>query len=311
MSDLSRTPQHRSNLLEMAAVMVTYRPDESVLDNIASFLAVYRFLVIVDNTEQKHSDDPLVSLDEDDAVVLIRNGKNTGIATAINIGCSAAINHGATWITTFDQDSTLLANYPAMITDYLKALSIEDNSHTPEPIFGCTTVERSDNPNSEIVTCDEMDFAPQNEVITSGMSFSSRTFADLRGFDDSFFIDFVDHDFCAKARCANIPVVISEKAILAHELGNQSHHTIFGKRLTTTNHAAFRRYYRARNSILYAKRYRKAFPALVRKHLRLMIREQVMVLLFERKKIQKTKAIVLGCIDGIRGKVGTVSVANL
>ena len=52
---------------------------------------------------------------------VIRNGKNLGIATALNIGAQQVISLGCGWIITFDQDSRIGEGYPGLISAYIES----------------------------------------------------------------------------------------------------------------------------------------------------------------------------------------------
>jgi len=285
------------------AVIVTYHPDESVYNNIERVLEFYSYIVIVDNTEVGESDDLLTHFSNVERVEIIANCDNKGIAEALNQGVARSEELGATWVTTFDQDSYLLEDYPSLIQSYINDISSKGRL----PVFGCSHIDPS-----QVEVAKKWQesinagFQAVDEVITSGMTFSVMTWRLLNGFDSQLFIDFVDHDFCAMARNNNISCLITKKPVLVHALGDQTTHRFFHKRVRTSNHSPFRRYYMARNTVVYAKRYRAKCPDIVFAYCRHLLFEQIKILLFEREKGKKILSFIRGVFDGLMGGVGRI-----
>lgn len=288
---------------KLFAVIVTFYPNDSVLKNIKNILEYYPAVIIVDNTDSKESYKLLSCLKNRLCVEIIYNHKNFGIAEALNQGVRRASELGATWVTTFDQDSWLAVDYPSMIESSIHAnSSIEESS-----IFGCRYIDPSNSGQANLAsTYFAKFFETCDEVITSGMTFSVSTWLLLNGFDSELFIDFVDHDFCAKARKVNISCQISIYPVLVHSLGNQSKHKVLWKGVYASNHSPLRRYYMARNTVVYIKRYFRVYPKRAFFHFRQLIRDEVVIILFEKEKIKKMIFHYRGIIDGVRGRLGEI-----
>lgn len=283
------------------AVVVTFYPDESVLENIRITLGYYPFVVVVDNTGTDVSKRLLSRLDEKSRVEVICNSENVGIAEALNQAVSRASELGAAWVTTFDQDSWLAVDYPSMVKQGL----VESSNREQPPIFGCRYIDpASVNKELHKYTCTGLCFEYIDEVITSGMTFSVKTWKVLGGFDSQLFIDFVDNDFCAKARIKNIECLITKRPVLVHSLGSLDVRKFFWKKLYSRNHMPLRCYYIARNVVIYARRYRKNSPENVVGHLKRVLKKQIIIILIEEKKTLKIFASFVGAIDGFLGKIG-------
>lgn len=285
------------------AVVVTFYPDESVIENVRNTLQYYPFVVVVDNTGLEQSKRLLSGLLETERVEVVNNSNNVGIAEALNHGAEKAFDLGATWVSTFDQDSWLAVDYLSMIESYLQRHSNKERSH----IFGCEYIDPLNvDVIKESVDCTGNCFEPADEVITSGMTFSLKTWFQLNGFDSRLFIDFVDHDFCAKANVANVNCLITRFPVLVHSLGNQSYHRLLWKGIYTSNHSSLRRYYMARNTVEYVRRYLVRLPRRALFHCRQLLRDHVVILLFEKNKMEKISAQFKGVVDGFRRKLGQV-----
>ena len=85
------------------AVVVWYNPTEEQKYSLLSYLWAVKHVVIVDNS-QKNNDILLSDLQKEN-YTYISFGDNLGIATALNRGCRIAIEAGAEWVLTMDQDS--------------------------------------------------------------------------------------------------------------------------------------------------------------------------------------------------------------
>jgi rhamnosyltransferase len=74
--------------------------------------------------------------------------------------------------------------------------------------------------------------------------------------------------------------------------------------LLVTHHSALRRYYITRNGIVIAARYWRREAAWVRISLWVLGIGFAGVVLFERPKLRKIGATLLGIVDAIRGRMG-------
>src|SRR5436853_244951 len=71
---------------EIGAIVVTYHPDESVLENISALLGQVELLIIVDNAATAASRELLGRIHPRRETEIIFNAENRGIATALNQG---------------------------------------------------------------------------------------------------------------------------------------------------------------------------------------------------------------------------------
>ena len=94
----------------VAAVVITYHPPAVILQNIAAVAAQVGHVVVVDNTPNQCRSGS-TNWNIAGGCTVIRNGKNRGIATALNLGVQRAISLGCEWIFTFDQDSRIGDGY--------------------------------------------------------------------------------------------------------------------------------------------------------------------------------------------------------
>lgn len=281
----------------VCAVLVSYRPMPEVEKNIALLLDQLAHVVVVDNTPQTQQAALLDHLEQMDRCTVIRNCKNLGIATALNIGIRHAIALGFSWIITFDQDSQICGGYvEGMLATYR-----ECSTHSrvgivfPEYRDACLghTLPPARSSDGEALVC-----------MTSGALIHAETFIAIGPMEDQLFIDQVDHEYCLRLRSHGMSVIESPRAVLQHSLGHISLHTLLGRPLATANHRAERRYYVTRNRLLLIKRYWRKDREWVKFDSKNMVMETLTLLLFERNRVKKMLYILRGALDAVLNRLG-------
>ena len=92
-------------------VIITYNFLDDFYERTAHLLSQYEHGVIVDNCSQPDCKRDLYRLKEQfPGLSLIENSDNLGIAGALNQGCRQALDLGADWVLTLDQDSEVSEN---------------------------------------------------------------------------------------------------------------------------------------------------------------------------------------------------------
>jgi rhamnosyltransferase len=290
------------NRSEVCAVLVTYFPGSGCTENLAAVASQVGATVIVDNgtTEQVFS--PVGEAARRLGATVIRMGDNAGIAAALNVGAQFATQRGYRWLATFDQDSRAP---PEMIEDMARALAIYPDAErvaivSPchvDRVIGFALKERgaeAQGPGWRVVP----------SIMTSGNLVRLDALHAVGGFDQSLFIDCVDHDFCMRLRGRGYRILEATHARLLHSLGSMERRLFIFKRVTVTNHPPVRRYYISRNRIILWRRYWKQEPLWVLRDMRRLLFESVYVVLYERQVREKLGMIIRGVGDAIRNRRG-------
>jgi rhamnosyltransferase len=124
-------------------------------------------------------------------------------------------------------------------------------------------------------------------------------------FRDEFFIDYVDSEYCFRARAQGYRVLRTAKPLMSHTIGAPTRHDLLGKPKWTTNHSPDRRYYIARNDTVMLREYGGyAFGSWALKSLGRRLRTCKRIVLYERSKARKIAAVSAGWWDGVRGRMG-------
>src|SRR5258708_12926038 len=103
--------QDKMTAQSVCAVIVTYHPSAKMLENIAQVLAQVQGLVVVDNGSNADELAPLRVASQTLGFQLIENGKNLGLAEALNQGVRWAKSQGYPWVILFDQDSRITEGF--------------------------------------------------------------------------------------------------------------------------------------------------------------------------------------------------------
>ena len=291
-------------MCKVAAIIVSYNPDNNLLDSINLLINQVEKIIIVDNgsESEKKKNINLIKDINNEKIKIIFNQENLGIATALNIGVKDALKQGYNWILTMDQDSKVSSN---MIEKMFEVYSTIDESERKDilSIFPNFVDERiqSIEENSEMNAYEYVD-----ADITSGNLLKAEVFDKVGFFDDSLFIDLVDTDFCMRLNEENIKMIKVRDAILYHSLGeSQTVKSIFGK-FNTSNHSALRRYYMTRNRFYTWEKYKDLNSFTLNRDKKLFKKEFIKIILGEKDKINKIKMVFKGYKDykkGIRGKL--------
>ncbi|WP_133015276.1 glycosyltransferase family 2 protein [Clostridium cuniculi] len=291
-------------MCKVAAIIVSYNPDNNLLDSINLLINQVERIIIVDNgsESEKKKNIKLIRDIDKEKIEIIFNEENLGIATALNIGVRSALKQGYKWILTMDQDSKVSKN---MVEKMLEVYNGIDEKERKDilSIFPNFVDERvqSIEENSDMDTYEYVD-----ADITSGNLLRAEVFDKVGFFDDSLFIDLVDTDFCMRLNEKNIKMIKVRDAILYHSLGeSQSVKSIFGK-FNTSNHSALRRYYMTRNRFYTWEKYKDLNSFTLNRDKSLFKKEFVKIILGEKDKVNKIKMVFKGYKDykkGIRGKL--------
>jgi rhamnosyltransferase len=256
--------------------------------------------VIVDNGSGEAALRMLQGLSADSRISLELNRKNLGVARALNIGIERARSLGYEWVLLLDQDSVLDAG----MVDELIAV----HASFPEPArlaalgAGFRDVHK---PETELSDSLETLWEEVESVITSGSLLRLATLDRIGPFREEFFIDYVDSEYCFRARAQGYRVVKTRKPLMSHAIGASTHHAILGVRKWTSNHSADRRYYMARNDTVMLKEYGEfRWGTWALKSFGRRVRTCKRIVLYENRKLSKIGAVAHGWWDGVRGNLG-------
>jgi rhamnosyltransferase len=274
--------------IKIDGVVVFYNPETAIEDNIHSYLNEIDRLYIVDNSEIKNIV-LIEKLKQYEKIQYIDNQGNQGIAHALNIGAQLAMQNKADWLLTMDQDSRASEH---MIPKMLECI---DPGNKKVPAIISPFHASKFHTDSKESGCVE-----KKMVMTSGNLLSLEAYENTGSFSEELFLDYVDNEYCFRLQKHGYRIIQASEAILYHNLGELSRHTLFGKNIYCYNYPPVRYYYRTRNVIAVNKKL-GYFDYL---YLKELFKDIIKISLYEKQKMKKFQYIYRGIVDAIRGRMG-------
>jgi len=234
---------------KIIAVVVTYNPDLDKLKRLLSVLSKnLADIVLVDNASENQS---LVGKCSGKCT-FIALARNKGIASAQNRGIKKAFEFGCDGIIFFDQDSEVSSDLIVRLAESFEILAVSKNVAIIGPIHKDRRVEffypliklsrsgwvKKINP-ALLTEPTEVDL-----VISSGSLISVKALLDVGLMNEDFFIDYVDTEWCLRAKKMGYELYVDPRCILIHEIGES---ILKVWRWYVPVHSPNRRYYRIRN----------------------------------------------------------------
>ncbi len=294
MPNINPTPTQKN----ICAIIITYHPDYTFADRLKLIARQVDKVLVIDNAS---SDDEKVAIKlacENSDAFFISNSENLGIATALNIGIENAIQLGYEWVILFDQDSTVNENLISHLCVIYSAIQPSQNIGILSARYQ-NPIKRS-KPSKNIST----PWIEVKRTITSGSMIPVQIFEHLGKFRDDFFIDYVDLEFCRRLIENGYSIIKTTNILMSHPVGQQKFHRFLFKKIRSTNHAADRRYYIARNHIAMLREQNSRTYLWLYPCLKKATHDALTVLLYEKSKWEKVKAILEGIKDGLKQKMG-------
>lgn len=268
----------------IVAIVISYRDTDALRLTTQAINQQVDRVVVVDNDSGYEFRRALSEIEEFPRVELIRLTRNEGIAKALNIGVQVARTYNPSWILTLDQDSVAdmgMVKGLLETTEFAKGVGVVAAS--PDESRMCKP------PTYPLV------------VITSGNLVKAEVF-DTISYNDEYFIDSVDFDFCLKAKKSGWTIIQSNSVFLKHRLGQANKVKLLGMNFVYVSHSPLRRYYIFRNHIFLIKDYFSDFPFFLMKKSLFLLKIFLAIILFDKQKSENLKMIVKGLYEGIISK---------
>lgn len=204
--------------MKVDCIIVAYNPDIEFLNaEIVSLKDVINRIYVVNNSSYK-----LDGLEQAVNLQVIDLLKNGGIAKAQNVAVREILERGETdYILFFDQDSILPDNY---LSEMLA--SIRKVNKDKVALYGPTIYNRANQENykrshlSELST--DGSYSIVSENISSGSLVPTHVFETVGLMEESLFLDFVDFEWCWRARSKGYDIVQLHDVTLNHQVGEKS-----------------------------------------------------------------------------------------
>ena len=285
-------------------IFVLYHPNAAFLRNLEKAAAAGQNVVAIDNSPQP--DPALYELLLRQGTTVLHNANRGGLAGAYNRGAELLLERGCEVIFLLDQDSDIGA-------DFFDAMMRACEQETGDAFILGPKIYEINLEKFMVVMPPERRWPKPRKmrepteglfdtlfVISSGSAISAQAYRRLGAFREDFFIEYIDIEYGLRANAQGIPVRMNAAVTMRQTTGQIERHG----RLFTTNHAAWRRYYGARNGVFTLRLYRKQWALHWLGGL-LALHQAFNVLLFEPQKLRKVLAVACGYVDGRLGRLGT------
>lgn len=300
----------------IAALIVAFHPQaDSFVALLQRIISQVGLVVVVDNSKQ--TDNSAWEFARDAGIAceklrFVRLGRNAGVGAALNIAAEIADREGATSFLLSDQDSLPA---PRMVSELEELLGAVDVGERPKAAVGPTYTDlyteraypfqiqesgklfythRSPMPGAtlEVLT-----------LITSGTLIPREVFFDVGPMDEGLFIDYVDVEWCFRARACGYHLYGSNRARMFQRMGDSSLRVWYLRWRQETQYRPLRIYYRVRNHVDLVKR--DYVPLNWKLRSGWFIAGVVYShTLFGDHKLPALRMALLGLWDGLRGRLG-------
>ena len=294
-------------------LIITFNPSSDFFVRLDSFCAQLDKIILVDNGSEPETCRLLEQEAQrrNSALTVLFNDTNLGIATALNLGFQWGIEHGYEYLIAFDQDSDPEGGMVSAMLEACSSYSADSNLAIIAPVIYHATVDfqsRFLHPKHrflyERVPCHGKVLENVTYVITSGSLFDLITYQEIGPFRDDFFIDYVDMEYCLRARRLGYQIIVACDARLHHRQGERERRDLWGHDHYPTFHSPLRWYYISRNRIPMLCQYALRFPHWLLYEIVATVYVLLRMMYFESQRFMKLKAFFLGTLDGLRGRLG-------
>jgi rhamnosyltransferase len=297
--------------------VVTYHPNRDFLNPLLDQLCLQcQEVLIVDNSPA--GDDSTFEIAAEtrrrfDNLRQVRVGMNAGIASALNIGIDVALAEDFEYVLLSDQDSLPSTGMVAGLVQAGREMAARG-----KPVGAIGPLIR------DLVT--KMDYPFQApiagklfyghrfptphdphviaiSIITSGTLISAAAARDIGRMAEDLFIDYVDVEWCHRARAKGYEVVGTGNAVLCHRLGDQGLRVWYRGWKLISEYGPLRLYYRMRNFIhlLRAAYVPRSWKVRSCWYMLGIVYGHVV---YSNRRLASFTAVMSGLWDGILGRLG-------
>lgn len=288
------------------AVVPSYRPDPSIHDGLAALAPQVDEVIVVDDGSPAEFDSILDEIALGGHTV-VRSVENRGIAAALNTGIRMALDRGADYVLTLDDDTIMPPDYIAVALDIFARA-------TPATRLGIVSSDRVNGHPAIPPRRSPEGFGLVGEAIQSGMVISAECLRVCGLMDERFFIDCVDTEYCARIGELGFRIAIATGTDLAHTLGVQVPQRPFGHQLMRDGqpvlyqyHTPYRRYFITRNNIDMWFRFASTQPRWVLAVIRREVPTGIIIAVSGPHRIRQGIALVAGTVHGLARRRGPMA----
>ena len=246
--------------MKLGALIVLYNPTNEQIKNCINTSNYFDKLVVIDNSENE-----ITYIEDTDKIQYMKMNENVGLAKALNIGFAKLNELGFKWGGYLDQDTFIDETFREKYLDKLE-YNNDVGVYTPQYL-----IDRKKDP----ILTDSFDQVVW--TMTSASIFNVEIMKKINFFDERYFLDVVDYEYCLKCNKKDYKVMRYNGYAVRHNPGITNTTKLFKYKYGYMS--PIRYYYQIRNlKLLYSEyKYKKIKLILLYKFLKV-------ILLFSNKK---------------------------
>jgi rhamnosyltransferase len=287
----------------VCGILVPYNPNiDELKENIESVIHQVGMICIVDNSTDETLQKKVLAFQNDEALHVISNKGNFGIAAAQNIGMEWAIQQGFDAFFLLDQDSKLMEDTVSkLVGEYNHIVSRNQNIACIGPLAFDRDKTQEDVYHN-YGDGDERIIKVQ-QTLSSGSLIPKDAFIHIGGMEEDLFIDLVDYEWCWRAEQMGFSTYVTKEVKMAHRLG-EDRYDFLGKSIGVPS--PIRHYYQFRNTLIMFTRSYVPFNFKL-KYIPILLFKFFFFTLFVKPRTVRFKMISKGIIDAFKGVKGDIN----
>ncbi len=279
----------------VCAVVTTFSPDDSFPDRIRGLSRQVREIVIVDDGASSKIFSSLEKwFQGSTGICILHHTTNRGVAAGLNTGLDWASQKGYTHAILLDDDSLVERDMVAQL------MAIYVDNPNMRPMMVGANYNKISNASRQARSSG---FRSVKTLITAGTLIPLSVFNYVGAFREDFFIDFVDHEYCLRARSLGVKILQCDGFGMEQPIG-QRQKTVIGKLRSV--HSPTRVYYFYRNSLVTIRQYISRYPGFSMWILLQQLKTLLKIILFLHPKRQYIRATSKGIAHGWRNRLGRI-----
>jgi len=291
---------------KVCAIIVTWNIGDQFLPNFRAVVHQVAKIVIIDNGSDTQTVLMLGNIKKQypDKVEIIYNTINEGIGVAQNQGLDIALQTGFEWILLLDHDSRPEQD----MVEILLTAFYSSRENGKIGLMAPNKKERNIDKEMKLVVpgffCPWRTFGQDlivenvQTAISSGSLIRKEVFSDIGRFNEAFFMDYIDTEFCLRMNKYGWRITVVRDAVLNHNFGDIQSRKFMGRIIGVTNHSRSRRYTIYRNRVVVWKQYIFVLPSYIFFDVSMAFYDVLKIILFESGRRNKLKAVFKGMLAG-------------
>ncbi|QQZ61619.1 glycosyltransferase [Paenibacillus sonchi] len=283
--------------MELCLGVVLYYPSQENINNILLYSKFISKIYIYDNTEEPDSK-IAEAFSNEKFYHYMPQKSNMGMAKALNDLCNNAIKDGFDYIITMDQDSVFENSSLNILMEFISNNDLTDVGIVAPKIIFLNWKSNKSKTNSMASLGTNLSNNVK-WVITSGSAINLKSYSYTSGFDENYFIDRLDYDYCMQLNSLGLKIVVLNNSYLNQSLGEGTRN-LFG--FQYSEHNALRNYYIFRNRLYYSDKYLKGLRRFSFRFLG-SLKQIIFIIFFDKNKGPKIKIINKAYQDYTQGRM--------